>query len=35
MLNTPFGTVVGYLTLTLPLVVILQTVALGQCGPAT
>ncbi|MEM7507324.1 MAG: ABC transporter permease [Pseudomonadota bacterium] len=30
MLNTPFGTVVGYLTLTLPLVVILQTVALAS-----
>ena len=30
MLNTPFGTVVGYLTLTLPLVVILQTVALAN-----
>jgi spermidine/putrescine transport system permease protein len=30
MLNTPIGTVVGYLTLTLPLVVILQTVALAN-----
>ena len=30
MLNTPFGTVVGYLTLTLPLVVILQTIALAN-----
>lgn len=30
MLNTPFGTVVGYLTLTLPLVLILQTVALAN-----
>ena len=30
MLNTPFGTVVGYLTLTLPLVVILQTFALAN-----
>lgn len=30
MLNTPFGTVVGYLTLTLPLVVILQTVSLAN-----
>ncbi len=30
MLNTPFGTIVGYLTLTLPLVVILQTVALAN-----
>ncbi|MEM1298190.1 MAG: ABC transporter permease [Pseudomonadota bacterium] len=30
MLNTPFGTVVGYLTLTLPLVIILQTVALAN-----
>ncbi|MEO0681312.1 MAG: ABC transporter permease [Pseudomonadota bacterium] len=29
MLNTPFGTLVGYLTLTLPLVVILQTLALS------
>ena len=29
-LNTPFGTVVGYLTLTLPLVVILQTVSLAN-----
>ena len=30
MLNTVFGTVVGYLTLTLPLVVILQTVSLAS-----
>jgi spermidine/putrescine transport system permease protein len=30
MLNTPFGTIVGYLTLTLPLVVILQTIALAS-----
>ena len=30
MLNTKFGTIVGYLTLTLPLVVILQTVALAN-----
>ena len=30
MLNTPFGTVVGYLTLTLPLVIILQTIALAN-----
>lgn len=30
MLNTPFGTVVGYLTLTLPLVVIIQTFALAN-----
>ncbi|MEM1160202.1 MAG: ABC transporter permease, partial [Pseudomonadota bacterium] len=30
MLNTPFGTVVGYLTLTLPLVLILQTVSLAN-----
>ena len=30
MLNTPFGTIVGYLTLTLPLVIILQTVALAN-----
>ena len=30
MLNTPFGTVVGYLTLTLPLVVILQTISLAN-----
>ena len=30
MLNTPFGTVVGYLTLTLPLVLILQTLALAS-----
>jgi spermidine/putrescine transport system permease protein len=28
MLNTKFGTIVGYMTLTLPLVVILQTFAL-------
>ncbi len=30
MLNTVFGTMVGYLTLTLPLVVILQTVSLAS-----
>lgn len=30
MLNTPFGAVVGYLTLTLPLVLILQTVSLAN-----
>ena len=30
MLNTPFGTVVGYLTLTLPLVIILQTVTFAN-----
>lgn len=30
MLNTPFGTLVGYLTLTLPLVVILQTISLAS-----
>lgn len=30
MLNTAFGTVVGYLTLTLPLVVILQTISLAN-----
>ena len=30
MLNTPFGTLVGYLTLTLPLVLILQTVTLAN-----
>lgn len=30
MLNTKFGTIIGYLTLTLPLVVILQTVALAN-----
>ena len=30
MLNTMFGTIVGYLTLTLPLVVILQTVSLAN-----
>lgn len=30
MLNTPFGTIVGYLTLTLPLVIILQTFALAN-----
>ena len=30
MLNTHFGTVVGYLTLTLPLVVILQTVTMAS-----
>lgn len=30
MLNTPFGTIVGYLTLTLPLVIILQTFSLSS-----
>lgn len=30
MLNTPVGTVVGYLTLTFPLVVILQTISLAS-----
>jgi len=30
MLNTKFGTIVGYLTLTLPLVLILQTVTLAN-----
>ena len=30
MLNTKFGTMVGYMTLTLPLVVILQTVSLAN-----
>ena len=30
MLNTPVGTIVGYLTLLLPLVVILQTIALAN-----
>ena len=30
MLNTKFGTIVGYMTLTLPLVVILQTIALAN-----
>lgn len=30
MLNTPFGTIVGYMTLTLPLVVVLQTFALAN-----
>ncbi|MFD2740611.1 ABC transporter permease [Sulfitobacter aestuarii] len=30
MLNTSFGTIVGYLTLTLPLVVILQTVSMAN-----
>ena len=30
MLNTPIGTVIGYMTLTLPLVLILQTVALAN-----
>lgn len=30
MLNTKFGTMVGYMTLTLPLVVILQTISLAQ-----
>ena len=30
MLNTKFGTIVGYLTLTLPLVIILQTVSLAN-----
>lgn len=30
MLNTPVGTLIGYLTLTLPLVVILQTISLAS-----
>ncbi len=30
MLNTKFGTMVGYMTLTLPLVIILQTLSLSQ-----
>ena len=30
MLNTKFGTIVGYMTLTLPLVIILQTVSLAN-----
>ena len=30
MLNTPFGSLVGYMTLTLPLVVILQTLSLAN-----
>ena len=30
MLNTKFGTLVGYMTLTLPLVVVLQTFALSN-----
>jgi spermidine/putrescine transport system permease protein len=30
MLNTKFGTIVGYMTLVLPLVVILQTFALAN-----
>ncbi len=30
MLNTKFGTIIGYLTLTLPLVIILQTVSLAN-----
>jgi ABC-type spermidine/putrescine transport system permease subunit I len=30
MLNTPFGTLIGYLTLTLPLIVILQTISLSS-----
>lgn len=30
MLNTKFGTMVGYMTLTLPLVIILQTISLSQ-----
>jgi spermidine/putrescine transport system permease protein len=30
MLNTTFGTLVGYMTLTLPLVVILQTLAMAN-----
>ena len=30
MLNTSFGTLVGYMTLTLPLVVILQTVSMAN-----
>ncbi|MGR3501638.1 ABC transporter permease [Pseudaestuariivita sp.] len=33
MLNTPFGTLVGYLTFTLPLVLILQTVTLANIDP--
>ena len=34
MLNTAFGTLVGYLTLTLPLVAILQTVTLASIDPS-
>ena len=34
MLNSVFGTIVGYLTLTLPLVVILQTVSLASVDRA-
>ncbi len=34
MLNTAFGTLVGYMTLTLPLVVILQTVTLAGIDPS-
>lgn len=30
MLNTKFGTMIGYMTLTLPLVIILQTISLAQ-----
>ncbi len=30
MLNTKFGTLVGYMTLTLPLVIILQTLSMSQ-----
>lgn len=30
MLNTPVGTLIGYLTLTLPLIVILQTISLSS-----
>lgn len=30
LLNSPTGTVIGYLVLTLPLVVLLQTFALGN-----
>jgi spermidine/putrescine transport system permease protein len=30
MLNTPFGTIVGYMTLCLPLVIILQTLSLAN-----
>jgi ABC-type spermidine/putrescine transport system permease subunit I len=30
MLNTPVGTIIGYLTLTLPLIVILQTISLAS-----
>lgn len=30
LLNTPIGTIIGYLTLTLPLVIILQTISLAS-----